>query len=557
LAIDSARAYNVVMRSTAETGSSADTPADAVGAAEAAAREAHEEHYRWIALGTVLIGTFMVILDTTIVTVALDPIGKSLHSQSGVEWIVTAYLVAVGVVQPATGWLADRVGRKPVFAMAMAMFSLASLASALSPSLGVLIGARVVQGLGGGAMVPVGMAIIYELFPPERRGMAMGVWGVAAMGGPAIGPTLGGWLVTQFSWRWLFLVNVPIGAIGVLLALRILRNSGFQERRPFDVTGTVLIVGGLVPLLLALSEGSSWGWHTPQTLGLLLGGIVLIAAFVWWALTQTDHPLVDLRMFRISIFSLTIAVICLLTLSQYGRLVFIPLELESLRHLTPLHTGLLLTPTALGAGITMPIGGRLADRVGAKWPVTIGLIPVTVATWYLSTLTPNSSEIWLMVWLFVSGVGFGIAMMPNTVAGLNSLPGPLLATGSAIRQLSRQVAGSVAVAALTAVVTFQLSGHLAYTGQHTAAQAQDAYNDVFRFGFWALLATLVIALFLPGKAKSLELQRARTAEQVAMAEAERAGRSGERAADASVGGSAASPTDGSGGREASAAALDP
>ncbi|MEO5723948.1 MAG: DHA2 family efflux MFS transporter permease subunit, partial [Ilumatobacteraceae bacterium] len=410
------------------------------------------------------------------------------------------------------GPLSDRFGRKPVLLAGLFITAAASMAAIFSTSIGMLILFRTLQGLGGGAMLPVGMAIIYELFPPDRRGAAMGVWGVAAMAAPAIGPGLGGWLVTQLSWRWLFLINVPIGVIGTVLALRLLRNTGFRERRRFDWIGTVLIVAGLVPLLLALSEGSNWGWQTTKTIGFLVVGLVLLVAFGIWVLTKADHPLVDLRMFKIPTFSVTTAIICLLTLSQYGRLVFVPYELESLRHLTPLHTGLLLTPTAIGAAIMMPIGGRLADRIGARLPVTVGLIPVAASTWYLSTLSPHSSENWLMVWLFISGAGFGLAMMPNTVAGLNSLPGNLIATGSAIRQLSRQIAGSVAIAALTAVVSFQLSGHLQFTGEHTVGQAQTAYNDVFVLGFWALVATVVLALFLPGKAHSLAMQRDRAAE---------------------------------------------
>lgn len=470
-----------------------------------------------MALSIVLIGTFMVILDTTIVSVALVPIGNSLHAPTGVEWIVTAYLLAVGVVQPITGWVADRVGRKAVFIGAMVLFAAGSLASAASPNLAVLIFFRVVQGLGGGAMVPVGMAIIIEAFPPNRRGTALGVWGVAAMAAPAIGPSLGGWLVTQLDWRWLFLINVPIGVVGTVLALKYLRNDGFHEERPFDWTGTALITCGLLALLLALSEGAAWGWGSQRTVGLLVGGTLLFVVFVWWVLTRTDHPLVDMRMFSNPTFTLTIAVISLLTLSQYGRLFFVPLELESLRGLTPLHTGLLLTPTAVGAGITMPIGGRLADRIGARIPVTLGLIPVAAATWYLGTLTPHSSENWLMFWLFVSGVGFGLAMMPNAVAGLNSIPSRLIAPGSAIRQLARQVAGAVAIAVLTAIVTSHLGGHLAYNGSHSVERVQAAYNDVFVVGFWALVATVVLAVFLPGKRATLAIQKERAADAEVMA----------------------------------------
>ncbi len=487
---------------------------DAVEATAAFGAEPAEitERYRWIALGIVVIGTFMVILDTTIVTVALEPIGKDLGSVNGVEWIITAYLLAVGVVQPATGWLADRIGRKPVFLGAMALFASGSLACALAPSLPFVIGFRVIQGFGGGAMVPVGMAIIYEVFPADRRGTAMGVWGIAAMAGPAIGPALGGWLVTAFDWRWLFLINVPIGAIGTVLGIRLLKSFGFREHRPLDWTGAMIATLGVTAVLLALSEGAGWGWDSPRTLGLGAGGVALLALFAWWSVQRTSHPLIDMSMFRIPTYSVTITVICLLTLSQYGRLVFVPLELESLRGMSPLRTGLVLTPTAVGAALTMPIGGRLADRIGARLPVTLGLLPVAAATWYLTTLTPTSSLFWLMFWLFVSGVGFGIAMMPNTVAGLNSLPANLLATGSATRQLCRQIFGSVAVAGLTAVVASQLGGHIAYNGSHAMERVQAAYNDVFVVGFWAMVATIVAAFFLPGKDASLAMQRERAAE---------------------------------------------
>ncbi|MGC2241185.1 MAG: MFS transporter, partial [Acidimicrobiia bacterium] len=165
------------------------------------------DRYPWIAMGVVLIGTFMVILDTTIVNVALPQIGLALDRQAGIEWVVTAYLLAVGLAQPPTGWLADRFGRKRLFIVSLGFFVIGSLGAALSPNLGSLVGARVIQGLGGGALMPVGMAMIYELFPPHRRGTALGVWGVAAMAGPAFGPVIGGYLVTNVSWHWLFLIN--------------------------------------------------------------------------------------------------------------------------------------------------------------------------------------------------------------------------------------------------------------------------------------------------------------------------------------------------------------
>lgn len=471
------------------------------------------ERYRWSALAIIVIGTFMVVLDSTIVGVALDPIGRSLHSAADVEWIITAYLLTLGVIQSPIGWLADRIGRKPVFIGSMVIFAVGSLCSAFAPTMEILILCRVVQGIGGGAVFPVGTAIIYELFPPDRRGAALGIRGIGLMAAPAAGPVLGGWLVTAFSWRWMFLINVPIGIIGAIIAIRVLRNTGFQERRPFDWVGTTLVGVGVLGLLLALSEGAGWGWTSGRTLGCGIGGVALLAIFAWWVLRKTRTPVVDLRMFKITIYSLAIGVTCLLTLAQYGRVVFIPLELESLRHLTALHTGVLLVPGAIGAAISMPFGGRLADRIGAKLPVVVGLIPVAIANWYLGHLTVNSSQDWLMFFLFLAGLGTGLAMTPNAVVGLNALPAPLIATGSALRSLTRQIAAAVAIAILTAVVASQLGGGITFHGVATPAHAQAAYNASIIWGFWAVILTMIIAMFLPGRARAKELQQARIDEQ--------------------------------------------
>ena len=344
-----------------------------------------DSRYPWIAMGVVLIGTFMVILDTTIVNVALPQIGIALGRSDGIEWVVTAYLLAVGVSQPATGWLADRFGRKQVFIVSLALFGIGSLLAALSPSLEVLVAFRVLQGLGGGALMPVGMAMIYELFPPDQRGTALGVWGVAAMAGPAFGPVIGGYLVTAVSWHWLFLVNVPIGVVGVIAAMRLLRDTGFRERRPFDATGLGLATVGLVLLLFAFSRANDWGWSSTRTVGMLGAAVVLLVLFVLREL-RTEHPALEVRMFKVGTFSLTMVIIWAVIAVQFGGLVFLPLELETLRHFTALKVGTLLVPTAVAAAITFPIGGRITDRIGPRLPVTVGAALLAVSAWYIAQL---------------------------------------------------------------------------------------------------------------------------------------------------------------------------
>jgi EmrB/QacA subfamily drug resistance transporter len=480
---------------------------------EQASFDGLSERYRWIALGIIVTGTFMVVLDSTIVAVALDAIGDNLHAVNGIDWIITAYLLTVGVIQSPTGWLADRVGRKPVFVSSMLLFALGSLCSALAPTLPVLIACRVLQGIGGGAMFPVGTAMTYELFPADRRGTALGIQGIALMAAPAIGPVLGGWLVTALSWRWMFLINIPIGIIGATLAIRLLKNTGFREPRPFDWRGTILIGSGVFSILLAFSEGATWGWESARTAGVAATGIVLLGLFAYWTLAKARHPVVDLRMFRITIYSMTIGVTCLITLAQYARVVFIPLELESLRGLTALHTGALLVPGAIGASMAMPIGGRLADKIGAKVPVMFGLIPVAITNLYLSQISPHSSETTLMFFLFISGFGTGMSLMPNSVVGLNSLPAPLIATGAALRSLSRQIAAAIAVAILTAIVSSHLGGAIRFNGKEGLQRAQNAYNAAFRVGFCAVVVTIGVAAFLPGRARAKQLQQERIDEQ--------------------------------------------
>jgi DHA2 family multidrug resistance protein len=474
--------------------------------------DAHGAWYPWIAMGVVLIGTYMVILDTTIVNVALPQIGIDLHSSADIEWIVTAYLLALAVSQPATGWLADRAGRKSVFTITMGAFALGSLLAALSPNLDVLIGMRVFQGLAGGAMMPVGLAMIYELFPADRRGTALGIWGVAAMAAPAVGPLAGGFLVTNVGWRSLFLINVPIGAIGVVAALKLLRDTGYRESRRFDAVGLGLAGSGLALLLLASSEITSWGWRSPLTLGVTAVSIVLLAAFARHALRERE-PLVDIRIFAQPVFSLTIAIVWVITVAQYARLVFVPIELETLRNMTAFHVGLIMAPAALGAAVTTPIGGWMADRMGPRPPVLIGLAFLGAGMWLLAKLSLDTSELRITAYLLVVSMGTGFANTPNMIAALNTLPARLLSQGTAVRSINRQIAGSFGVAILSSVIVAQIGTVSAISVHgHAAVTAQNAYNLVFLIGLGSIAIAAVLAVFLPSAASHRAYQQERAAE---------------------------------------------
>jgi EmrB/QacA subfamily drug resistance transporter len=461
-------------------------------------------------MGAVLIGTFMVALDQTIVTIALPQIGLELHQTSGVDWVITAYLLAVGVVQPATGWLADRVGRKAVFLSSLAIFTIGSLLSALAPDLPILVLTRILQGLGGGAIFPVGMAMVYEQFPPDRRGMAMGIWSLGIIAAPALGPVLGGFIVTAWSWRLLFLINVPIGLIGLLVGSRVLRFAGFHERRAFDGRGFGLVAVGLGAGLLALSGANGWGWTSPLTLLLSAGAIALVGLFAHHELGHPE-PLIDVRMFRIPAFTISLTVIGGLVIAQFARLVFIPLELEVLRHMTALEAGLVLTPAALAAAVAAPLAGRVTDRIGARPPVMLGLAISAIGAWLLAGLRLDTPISVVVAVVTFQGLGNGMAMTPNTVAGLNALPQALLARGSAIRSSARQVAASLGVATLTALVVAQ-AGDLTSGSGAAAATVQAAYGVAFLVSSGVLVLCLGLAIFLPGARQTHAHQAERAVE---------------------------------------------
>jgi EmrB/QacA subfamily drug resistance transporter len=466
--------------------------------------------YRWVAMAVILIGTFMVILDTSIVNVALPQIGADFHSVSAVDWIVTSYLLAVGVSIMATGWLADRFGKKRVFVVSLSAFTVGSLLCALAPSLPALVGARVVQGLGGGALMPLGMAMVYELFEPQDRGLALGIWGVAAMAAPAVGPVLGGFVVTSVDWRILFVINLPLGILGVPAAAILLRDIGARDPRPLDALGLITSAAGLVLVLLAFSEAPTWGWGSPAFVLTIGVGLALLCTWVVRSL-RIAAPLIELRMFAIPAFTITMVIVWLITISQFARLVFIPLEFETLRGASALSVGFMLTPSALGVALTMPVGGRLADRIGARIPVTIGLAITAISFWPLGHLRVDTPMAVVAAWLFLGGFGVGLAMMPNTVIAMNSVHGRYVAQASAVRSLNRQVAASFGTAILASILASRIGAIGSHAGKPTPA-ALAGYNDLFIIAMVFAIAAFVCAFWLPGKRGAHALQEERRRE---------------------------------------------
>jgi EmrB/QacA subfamily drug resistance transporter len=441
-------------------------------------------------MAAIMIGTIMVVLDSTVVNVALHAIGVDLNAGNGIEWVVTAYLLGVCASQPATGWLSDRFGRKELYLTSLMAFTAASLLCAASGSLPVLVAARALQGLGGGALLPVGMAMCLDIFPQSQHGRAIAMWGMSAMAAPALGPTLGGWVVTSVTWHWLFLVNVPIGVVCVLLGFRVLPRTGERRHLRFDALGLVLGVSGLVLTVLGLSEANQWGWASPPTVACLVVGLAALWLFVLHE-RSTKDPLIELRMLNHRAFRLTLVIVLFVYFAHFGRIVYLALELTSLRGYTPLRVGVMFMPAAIAAGISMQIGGRMCDRIGPRLPIMTGLAFVLGATVSLGLLTLGTPAWVIVAIMCVQGFGTGLTTAPMMVAGLSQMPKELLSQGAAMRTLTNQIAGAVSVAVLGAVVATRVGD------QPSPSTIQAAYNSAFLVAAAGIVIALVFTSRLP------------------------------------------------------------
>jgi EmrB/QacA subfamily drug resistance transporter len=320
----------------------------------------------------VVLGAIMSILDATIVNVALATLGRDLHaSLSTIQWVASGYLVALAVVIPLTGWASERYGAKRLWMTVVALFVLGSTLCGLAWSPGSLIFFRVLQGLGGGMIMPAGMTILAQAAGPKRIGRVMSVVGAPMLLGPILGPVLGGVILQSLSWRWIFFVNLPIGALALVLAFKILPRSEPQPCERLDFTGLALLSPGLAAIVFGLSETSSHGGFAYAGAWIpIVAGVGLVVAFVIHALRTPGRPLLDLTLFREPSFAAASALVLLVGAALFGSLLLLPLYLQLDRGESTLATGLLLTPQGLGAALVMPLAGRLTDRIGGG-PVTL------------------------------------------------------------------------------------------------------------------------------------------------------------------------------------------
>ncbi len=451
----------------------------------AAASSDRIDAYVWRISAVVIVGSIMSILDTTIVNVALATLGHDLHATiDQIQWVVTGYMLSLAAVIPITGWAARRFGPKQVYLVSLALFTAGSALCGLATSTTELIAFRVLQGVGGGMILPIGQLMMAEAAGPKRMGRVMSIVAVPAMLAPILGPTIGGLIVDNASWRWIFYVNLPIGVCAIIAALRILPKVKPQSVERLDYLGLALMATGLPLLTYGLAEiGVTGSFGSPKVIGPCLAGIALVTAFVFHAL-RVPRPLLDLRLYRRPTFSsASIAMFCLGG-ALFGGMILLPLYWQEVRHQSVLITGLLTAPQGLGMALIMPLAGRLTDRMGGGPLALFGVILTTVATIPFALIGAHTSIFGLSVAMFVRGMGIGFAFMPAMAAAFAALDRSELADATPQLNVLQRVGGSIGTAILAVVL------QRALVGVNSVAGAAAAYGTAF----WASTGMIALAI---------------------------------------------------------------
>jgi len=425
----------------------------------------------WIVAGVVMLGAVMSILDTTVVNVAIDHLAVAFRaSLTTIQWVVTGYTLALATVIPLSGWGADRFGTKRLYMTSLVLFTIGSVLSGLAWSAGTLILFRVMQGLGGGMIMPAVMTIMTKKAGAHRMGRVMGVLGVPMLIAPIIGPIIGGWLVDDVSWRWIFFLNVPIGIVAFVLAMIVLEPDRPQPSQRLDWLGMLLLSPGLALLIFGLAESPTHGFGATESWAPIAAGLLLILAFFRHSWTS-QAPLIDIRTFTHSAAGAAAGTFLLFSISFFGALLLVPLYYQSVRGVSALDAGLLLVPQGIGAIITMPIAGQLTDRYGPRYLPAAGIPLLVVGLLPFAFVGPHTSYVLLCGFSVALGLGMGMALMPAVTAALQSVPPAAIARTSTAMNIIRQAGASIGTAILTVVLSSAISSHLRAAG-HPAAAAQ-------------------------------------------------------------------------------------
>ncbi|WP_412097988.1 MDR family MFS transporter [Halobacillus litoralis] len=459
----------------------------------------HKIQKKWLVVVSVLFGTFTVILNNSMLNPILPRFIQIFDANAvAVGWIITIFMVAMGMTMPLTGYFGDRFGKKKVYITGLSLFIVGSICGFFSQNLSMVIMSRAIQGIAGGLMLPIAMALIFNAFPRHERGLATGVYGIAAMVAPAIGPTVGGVLIQYVDWPWLFALNIPFGVTGLILSSKFLDKTETNPDKKFDYGGFVIVTLGIGAVLYALGRG-----RTPEKLfdtlniTLVLAGLIALVIFVLYENRQKD-PLLNLTVFKVPTYAVSIVCTSAASIGLFSGIFLLPLLIQEVYGMNEVLTGLLFLPAAAASGIFMSIGGNILDKKGPKYVVPPGLLIMASSTIGLGFIK-LSTPYWLILLLnTVRGMGMGMSNIPATTSGMNAIDDKLVAQGSAMNNIIRQISSSLGIVFFsiyyeTRRAQLEMGGGLA-----TEAAKLQTINEAFLVSAVVLLIAFPISFILKG-----------------------------------------------------------
>ncbi|MFG6117182.1 MDR family MFS transporter [Halobacillus sp. MO56] len=454
---------------------------------------------KWLVVVSVLFGTFTVILNNSMLNPTLPRFMEIFDANAvDVGWMLTIFMVSMGMTMPLTGYFGDRFGKKKVYLTGLSIFIIGSISGSLSPSLGMIILSRAIQGMAGGLMMPIAMALIFNAFPRNERGLAVGIYGISVMVAPAIGPTIGGVIIQYFAWPWLFLFNIPFGLLGIILSGKYLKPTKTKPDLKFDAVGFVIVTAGIGAILYALGRGRTLELlMSPLNMVLIVGGILALIAFVFYENRQ-EQPLLNLSVFKVPTYSISILVTSAASIGLFSGIFLLPLLIQNVYGLGEIKTGLLFLPAAAASGLFMSLGGRLLDKKGPKFVVPPGLAIMAAATLGLSFLSLDTPFWWILLLNTIRGMGMGMGNMPATTSGMNAIPEHLVAQGSAMNNILRQISSSLGIVFFSIYYEVRRAAIEASTSLDTQAATLQTLNEAFLVSAIILIIAVPFSFILKG-----------------------------------------------------------
>jgi MFS transporter, DHA2 family, multidrug resistance protein len=423
----------------------------------------------WLIAVSVMFATFMEVLDTTVVNVSLPHIAGSLSASiDEATWALTSYLVANAIILPMTGWLASRFGRKNLLMLSVVGFTGSSFLCGLAPTLGTLILFRILQGATGGCLQPLSQAVLLEAFPPKDRGKAMGFWGLGIVVAPILGPVLGGWLTDNYSWRWVFYINIPVGIASIVMTKLFIFDPAYlrQENRRIDYWGIGMLAVGIGALQVLLDKGQEEDWFASRFMTTLaIVSAVCLVGLIVHELT-TDDPVVDLRVFKLRSYAVGVFLMTTLGFVLYGSMVLLPIMLQTLLAYPPLQAGIAMAPRGVGSFFMMPLTGLMTGRFDARKLLTAGLFVGGITLIWLSELNLQAGY-WDIFWpQLIQGVGMSLVFVPLTTVSMDPVPRERMGNATSLFNLMRNIGGSIGIATTGTMLARQQQAMTSQLGSH-------------------------------------------------------------------------------------------